>query len=135
MRRCEGGARGEVFEGGGGDGLGKDALVGIEFEGLWVCEVSGGLRVEGVRERTSGLGVVSVWMNIVRRPRALEVEVFWLHLGACGLWRRGEDVMGDAFWWRHRVAALGALEGAGLMARDRERNADRGSVMEAILAQ
>lgn len=31
---CEGGARGEVFEEGGGDGLGEDALIGVEFEGL-----------------------------------------------------------------------------------------------------
>jgi hypothetical protein len=40
--------------------------------------------------------------------------------------------MGEAFWCRHLVAALGVLEVLSLTARARERNADRGSVVEAI---
>jgi len=92
-----------------------------------------GLHIEmGWQGRTSGLGVVSVWMNIVLRPMlAPEVAVCWTHRGAWGLCWRGEDVMGDAFWCRQRVAALGVLE-VGLIARDKVRSADRGSVVEAI---
>jgi hypothetical protein len=83
---------------------------------------------------TSGLGVVSVCMNMVRRPRGA-LEGCGAHRGTCGLWRRGEDVMGDAFWWMHRVAALDGFEVTGRMVRDSDRNADRESVVEAMLQE
>jgi hypothetical protein len=46
--RREGGARGEVLEGARGDGVGEDALVGVELEGL--ARVSGVVGREACRE-------------------------------------------------------------------------------------
>jgi hypothetical protein len=57
VRGCEGGARAEVFEEGGGYGFGEDALVGVEFESLGWLVCSG---CEDGDARTSALGVGSV---------------------------------------------------------------------------
>jgi hypothetical protein len=123
-------AWGKIFEGGRRDGLGEDALVGVEFKSLVRLAGKGWGLVEG---RTSALGVVSVWMNIVRRPRfAGDLSMGEPHRRACGLCWRGEGVMGDAFWCKHRVAARGAFVVVDPIARDKERREHRGTVMEAI---
>ena len=84
--------------------------------------------------RTSGLGVSSVWMNIVRRPRLGPlIGVLVRHCESCGLWWRGEDVMGDAVWWRVRVAVLEALDRSDGLARESRRRVDRDTEAEAIV--
>jgi hypothetical protein len=65
-------------------------------------------RVWGGR-RTSALGVVSVWMNIVRRAIVADGVARWgqrWNLGRCCV---GDGVMGEALWWRHLVAIRGAF--------------------------
>lgn len=62
--RGEGGSRGEVFEEGGRDIFGEDALVGVEFKSL--RRLDGGHEYRWGGLCTSALGVDSVWMNMVR---------------------------------------------------------------------
>ena len=58
--------------------------------------------------RTSALGVVSVWMNIVRRAIVAHGAALRDHCWAPGRCCVGDGVMGVALWWRHRVAVRGA---------------------------
>ena len=85
-------------------------------------------------ERTSALGVGSVWMNMVRRVMVAEGEMApWLNGCARGRCCAEVDVMGDDFWCRHLVAMRGALERIEGVARERLRMTVRGIVVEAIV--
>ena len=85
-------------------------------------------------ERTSGLGVDSVWMNIVRLACCvLAIGALGLHCCTRGLCCSGEDVMGDALWCRHRVAVRGVCDRSEGVARVTARSTDREIVGVAIV--
>ena len=83
---------------------------------------------------TSALGVDSVWMNMVRLDCwAAAMGALRLHCCIRGLCCSGEDVMGDAFWWRQREATLVACGRSDGVARVTARRADREIVGAAIV--
>ena len=82
--------------------------------------------------RTSGFGVGSVCMNIVRWATSVAgADALWLHFCTVGLCWSREAVMGDDCWWMHLVATRGA-ELRKDVARERARNAARGIGLEVI---
>jgi hypothetical protein len=64
---------------------------------------------------------------------AADTGILWVVWCTLGLSRRGEAVIGDAFWCRHFVAIRGAMDRMKGVARDKLRIADRGSVVDAIM--
>lgn len=109
---CEGSARVEVLEERRGDELWEDTLVGVEFERL---RESAGFEVEVVsdrsrRERTSALGVGSVWMNIVRRTTVAGAGDELAHGCALGLCCDCVVVRAEDCWCKHLVAMRGACD-------------------------
>lgn len=129
--RCESRARIQVFEEGRGYGLGKYPLIGIEFQRLVV--VSRRAMVKRARTtHTSGFGVGSVCMNIVRRaPNTAGIAALWFHFCAVGLCWSREAVMGDVCWCMHLVATRGAELRKGVV-RERARKAARRIEPEVI---
>jgi len=72
-------------------------------------------------------------MNMVRLVTvAATGAVLCVHCCTLGLCWNCEAVMGDAFWWRHLVATLGALERREGAAREKVRIAARGTAVEAM---
>lgn len=64
---------------------------------------------------------------------AADTGILWVICCTLGLSRRGEDVIGDAFWCKHLVAICGAVDRMKGVARVKLRIADRGSVVDAIV--
>ena len=133
MGRCEGRPRREVFEVRRRYRLGQHALIRVELESLRGTLASW-CGAHGIPKHTSGLGVGSVCMNMVRRGTVdAAVEGAWTPLCSVGLCCRDDAVMGDALWCTRLVAILGARGRIDDAARDRLRTAIRGTVSVAII--
>jgi hypothetical protein len=82
---------------------------------------------------TSAFGVGSVCMNMVRRATEAAIGAACCdHCCTFGRRCRGEAVMGNVFWCKHRVAIRGAVEPKGDAVREKPRTTVRGTFNEAI---